>query len=86
MASIISVQDGGDYSFGDPNAWQGGIVPGPNDYAYIRHEFTQINSGSGIHYWDGTLESIRVDSTALLDDVGSFYTYLNPGAQKIKID
>ena len=86
MASIISVQDGGDYSFGDPNAWQGGVVPGPNDYAYIRHEFTQINSGSGIHYWDGTLESIRVDSTALLDDVGSFYTYLNPGAQKIKID
>ena len=86
MASIISVQDGGDYSFGDPNAWQGGVVPGPNDIAYIRHQFTLINSGSGIHHWVGELDSIRVDSTSLLDSTGSFYTYLSPGAQKIKID
>ena len=86
MANIYSVKDGNEYHFDDPNAWQGGVVPGPSDFAYIDHQFTQINSGSGIHHWTGTVPSIRVDSTQYLSDSGSFYTYLTPGAQEVKID
>ena len=86
MANIYTVKDGGDYHFDDPNAWEGGVVPGPSDSAYVRYQFTQINSGSGIHHWTGTTPSIRVDSTQHLPDSGSFYTYLRPGSQQIKID
>ena len=86
MANIYSVKDGGDYHFDDPNAWEGGVVPGPNDAAYIRHNFTQINSGSGIYHWTGTVPSIRVDSTQYLPDSGSFYTYIEPEVKQIKID
>ena len=86
MANIYSVKDGGDYHWDDPNAWVGGVVPGPIDTAYIQHTFTQINSGSGIHHWEGTVDSIRVDNTADFPDSGSFYTWLNPSAHKIKID
>ena len=86
MANIYSVKDGNDYHWDDPNAWQGGVVPGPTDTAYIQHEFTQINSGSGIHHWTGNVDSIRVDSTAAFPDSGSFYTWIDPAAHKIKID
>ena len=86
MANIYNVKDGNDYHWDDPNAWQGGVVPGPTDTAYIQHEFTRINSGSGIHHWEGTLNSIRVDSTTNFPDSGSFYTWLSPSAHKIKID
>ena len=86
MADIYSVTSGGTYHFDDPNAWQGGIVPGPNDRALIRYQFTQINDGSGIHYWTGSRSSIQVDSTQYLPDSGSFFTFLRPGSQRIKID
>ena len=86
MANIYTVKDGGDYHFDDPNAWDGGVVPGPNDAAYVRYQFTQINSGSGIHHWTGVTPSIRVDNTQYLPDSGSFYTYLRPGVEQIKID
>ena len=86
MANIYTVKDGGDYHFDDPNAWEGGVVPGPSDTAFVRYQFTQINSGSGIHHWTGTTPSIRVDSTQHLPDSGSFYTYLRPGVEQIKID
>jgi len=86
MANIYSVKDGGDYHFDDPNAWEGGIVPGPSDVAYVRHNFTQINSGSGIYHWTGVAPSIRVDNTQYLPDSGSFYTYSEPEGNQIKID
>ena len=86
MANIYNVKDGNSYHWDDPNAWQGGVVPGPTDTAYIQHEFTQINSGSGIHHWTGNVDSIRVDSTAAFPDSGSFYTWIDPAAHKVKID
>ena len=86
MANIYSVQDGNSYHWTDPNAWDGGVVPGKLDTAYIRHKFTRINSGSGYPYWTGTRDRMRVDSTSELPSAGSIYTYLTPSGEIIKID
>ena len=85
MANIYSVTDGGDYNWNDTAAWSGGVVPGKNDVAYIQHLYTQINE-NGIQFWTGSRDSIRVDSTTSLPDSGSFYTYLYPGGEQLKID
>ena len=86
MANIYSVTDGGDYNWNDTAAWSGGVVPGISDTAFIRHTFTQLNESSGVHYWTGSRDSIRVDSTSNLPDSGSFYAYLYPGGEQLKID
>ena len=87
MANIYCVKDGGSYHWNDPNAWTGGVVPtGSGDTAYIQHEFTQINSGSGYHYWEGVRDKIVVDSgTNFASTSGSFFTWVSPSMFRVQI-
>jgi hypothetical protein len=87
MANIYSAKFSGSKHWDDPTAWEGGVVPGPSDHAYIQSGFTAINDGSGIRPWDGKIDTIRVDSTSGFPTTsGSFYTYTYVTGRKIKID
>ena len=87
MANIYCVKDGGSYHWNDPSAWTGGVVPtGSGDTAYIQHEFTRINSGSGYHYWEGVRDRIVVDSgTNFASTSGSFFTWVSPSMFRVQI-
>lgn len=86
MATITSVTHGGELHWDDTAAWQGGVVPGKADTAVITSTFTQINEGSGYHYWTGSISSIQVDSTSDFPSTsGSFFTYTSPSSHIVQI-
>lgn len=84
MATIYSVTNFvGSKQWTDTSAWQGGVVPGTNDIAYIRGIRTQINMAS-FYAWTGT-KTITVDSTSGFPSSGTFYTSTERN-QKVKIN
>jgi hypothetical protein len=84
MATIYSVTNFvGSKQWTDTSAWDGGIVPGASDIAYVRGIRTQINMGS-FYAWAGT-KTITVDSTSGFPASGTFYTSTERN-QKVKID
>lgn len=82
MATIRSVfAPGQTFNVLDPNAWVGGVVPGPNDIAQIGENgnfYTQINMSSPYNIndaelshlkpWTGSLDMIRVDDNNVIWD------------------
>ena len=87
MANIYSAKFSGSKHWNDPTAWEGEVVPGPSDHAYIQSGFTAINDGNGIRPWEGKRATIRVDSTSGFPTTsGSFYSYTFVTGRKIKID
>ena len=84
MATIYSVTNfTGTKSWNDTSAWQGGVVPGTADIAYVNGIRTTINMSS-FTAWTGT-KTITVASTSGFPTSGTFYTGTDRG-QKVKID